>query len=443
MKNKSTATILILLVLLLITSLACSLSFPEIARSNRSRSEKPAASEESEDKKSDGKGATTGKEIEISHTSAYLDKFGIWFIHGLLTNTADYAVGLAELEVILPEGNPVDTYFVVPDGLASGEMMPFGIRLPESITNVGDYEISVLRLQRVSKEPVPLKISQSELVSVENGMITITAEVVNNSPMDANLNSMHSALFREDGTLITSVSCQVCPRSVPAGGSMPMQFLFFGHPTDSVIDRSEIYISSDRNPDMNEYKVSLMDPVHTYQDTSGWFHLIGEIKNDSENILDLTLIGAFYSQSGSLQGAASSNPTLRSLNPGESCPYELKFLNQGDAITDWQIQVDPALSRTVDSPSIELTQISSQTTSSEFDWSINGIVVNDSQIQLSSIRVVVGLREKNTGRLVGLAQELFRGDFPPGSSTEFSLTLSPDPSINPSSLEEFFLVRGR
>jgi hypothetical protein len=70
-------------------------------------------------------------------------------------------------------------------------------------------------------------------------------------------------------------------------------------------------------------------------------------------------------------------------------------------------------------------------------------VVNDTGETLNIVLVVIGLREKSTGRLVGLSYSLLTGEFPAGSTVEYNLTISPDSEIDQVSLEKFILTRGR
>jgi hypothetical protein len=222
-----------------------------------------------------------------------------------------------------------------------------------------------------------------------------------------------------------------------------VQFLFYGHPQDLEIDRYEIFISSNQHPGFDEFDILLTEPVHTYQDENGWFHVIGEIQNESKDVINLHLIGTFYNQTGAVLGAATTSPSLRTLNPGERSPYDVKLLNPVETVADWQIQIDPALSRKMATPSTVLTLLEVEKTSSEFQWSFSGSVNNDSQNELKSIVVVAGLRDTQSGNIIGLSQVHLRGEFQPGSPLDFYLPINPDRSFDLSGVEEFILIRGR
>ncbi len=443
MKVRSIQSFVFLIFLIILPALACSFFSPRSEESNQTTSKQPGETEEQEEKPVSETPDVTGNEIEITQSTAYLDAFGVWNIHGLLRNTADYAVGLVEMEVRLADDALQETYLAAPFGLDPGKTIPFEIQLPQSVQNLDQFNLNIIRLQRANNEPAALEISPGKLYTDESGIVTLTGEIVNNTGSDAYLNSIQAALFGEDGKLITSASCQECPSSVCSGGKVPVQFLFFGHPADVAVDHFEIYPSSDQYPGCAGFDISLVEPAHAYMDEGGWFHVLGEIQNDTEDILDLALLGTFYDQNGAVLGAASTRPSVRSLNPGERSPYELKFLTPADAVANWQIQIDAAASREVETPSVNLTARSVQETATEFDWVITGSVVNDSSETIQTILVVVGLRDAQTGELVGLTHDLFQDEFAPGSSTEFTIMITPDLSLDPAGLEYFTIVRGR
>ena len=71
-----------------------------------------------------------------------------------------------------------------------------------------------------------------------------------------------------------------------------------------------------------------------------------------------------------------------------------------------------------------------------------GTTVNDSDQKLGLVVAVAGIRETSSGELVGLAQSLISGDFPPGEQISYSLTVNPDPAYTPDALEAFVILLG-
>jgi len=382
-------------------------------------------------------------EITISSRTAFLDQSGSRVIHGVMTNGSDAAVALVELHVSGPAGSWEEQVLTVPFGLAPSDSFPFRIPLPESAAGVDQAEISVRNLQQAALDPVSLEILDSTLYTAPNGIVTLTAELANPSAGRAEIPAVEAALFDSGGELVTTAACQVCPRAAAPGGKVPVRFFFYGHPADPVPEDFEIYFSGVLNTQLEEHEITVSEPVHVYTDQSGWVHVLGEIRNDSAAILDLTLLGTFYDSDGKPVAAAAANPALRSLEPGAGCPFEFRFPEPGEAIDSWLIQVDAGFSRVVDTPSFELSGTGEQVKPAEYQWSFSGSAVNDSGSALEVVLVVAGLRDSGSGALVGLARTLIRGELAPGSSVEYNLAVTPDPAFDPAGLEAFTILRGR
>lgn len=389
----------------------------------------------------------SGEDIEISLTAAYQDIFGTWNIHGLLTNTTENTLGGAEIEIVVLDSgeNPVhtDTIYELPYGLAPGESGPFALRLPISIQAVDHFELNILRLWHVDKELVQLEIGSTGLSTADNGVVTLVGELLNNTEQPVSIQSIKAALYSADGNIITTASCQVCPTYLDPGDSASFQFKMFGFPSNLVVDHYEIFTSTAVTAPIDEFEVSFLDPIHSFTDAAGQFHLMGYLQNDGETILDLDLLGTFYNQAGEFVGASMTGLPLNSLLPGESSPFDLRLFSPTGEVADWSIQVDLARSRSVDSPSHKLSVQGHTATPEGFRWTFSGNVVNDSEETLQIILIVVGLQEAGTGKLVGLVQTLKIGEFLPGSSVEYNLTIFPDMVFESSDLEDFILVRGR
>jgi hypothetical protein len=277
----------------------------------------------------------------------------------------------------------------------------------------------------------------------ENGIVTITGEVLNNNDQPAMIYSIKAALFSADGEIITTESCQVCTRYLDAGDSGPFQFLIFGHTPEAVVDQYEIYFSAEAAEPIEGFEIAFSETVYTYTDPAGNFHILGDIQNSGNQILDLRLLATFYDQNQLIAGALAYDLPLNSLVPGESSPYDILLLDPPDAVADWSIQVDLAGSRVVDSPSFILSTTGDEDNITEYLSTFSGQAVNDTGETLNIVLVVIGLREKSTGRLVGLSYSMLTGEFSPGSTIEYNLTISPDPQIDQGSLEKFIITRGR
>ncbi len=441
MKHRSQRLILFLVTILIIPSITCTILKPKSAALQREPDKESPDSTTVEDS-GDALPEATGDEIEITQTVTYLDEFGYWNLHGLLTNIAEYPVGSIAVDIQVAGTSVIGPTFIGASGIAPGEIQPFYFRLPLAFTNVEELEVNVVEIRKVLLDPVQLEIGQAKMATAENGIVTLIGEVQNNAGSPARVYSAKAVLFSADGALITTASCQVCPGYVIPGDKAPVQFLIYGHPASAVIDHYEIYVAADKAASVDGLVIDFNDPVHTYTDSVGSFYLLGDLQNNSDKILVLRLLGSFYNQNREIIGAVSYGLPGNSLAPGESAPYELVIIDPIEAVADWSIQVDLARSSVRAEPAFQLPASTTGITKEEYLWNVSGTATNDSGQSLQLINVVVEVRDKGTGKLVGLNQYFEAGDYPAGGTIDYSLNIKLDPAFDPSTLEEFVKVLG-
>lgn len=431
MTTRSRGLVFFLIIILVIPIISCSSQEPG----------SEGAQEQSPSESGEDLPEVTGDEIEILETATYQDEFGYWHLHGLLTNTADYPVGGFALEVQIGGSPVIEAYSDGAFGIAPGATQPFSARLPLTVTQVDDLEIKVLNLQRISLKPVQIEIVQSRLSVAENGLVTLVGEVQNSSSTPGLVYSARSGLYTQDGTLFTTASCQICPGYLPPGEKAPVQFLFYGHPANVDFGDHEIFVAADEASYVEGLTIDFGELVHTYTDPAGGFHVLGELQNNADMILALALTGTFYDQNGEILGASAYTLPADTL-PGETSPYALIIDNPGEPVADWSIRIELALTRERRTPVYPLANIGGVTEKDQYQWSVAGSTVNDSDQTLRLVTVVVGLRETGTGKLVGLAQQILAGEIPPGESVDYNVIINPDPAIDPEVLEEFVILIG-
>ena len=441
MKKRSRSLVLFLIMILVIPSITCTLLKSKSDSPQRQPGEESSEGVQPGDSAADLPEAT-GDEIEITKTTTYLDEFGYWNLHCLMTNIAAYPVGGIELEVQIGGSAVNEPTYAGAYGIPPGEVEPFDIRLPLSVTSLDGFEVNILQIRRVEMDPVQLEIGQTRLTTAENGIVTLSGELSNNANSPALISSVKTALFSGDGELVTTASCQVCPGYLIPGDKAPFQFMIYGQPSSAVIDHYEIYTFADKAASVDGLDLVFIDPVHTYTDPGGNFHVLGDLQNNSEKILALQLIGTFYDQEGGIVGASSYSMPVNSLIPGESAPYDLMVTAPIESVADWEIEVDLARSNIRVEPAFQLPTTTTSTSKDQYSWTVSGNATNDSEKSLRLITVVVGLREGGTGKLVGLTQHLEAGDFQVGSTIDYSLNISSDPDFDPSALEEFIIMLG-
>lgn len=68
---------------------------------------------------------------------------------------------------------------------------------------------------------------------------------------------------------------------------------------------------------------------YSYVDETKFMHVLGEIRNDSDSAMGNILITiSFYDSEGNMLDRFSRAPALQVINPGESSPFEILYINQ-------------------------------------------------------------------------------------------------------------------
>ncbi|MDZ7844902.1 MAG: hypothetical protein U5K99_08895 [Anaerolineales bacterium] len=382
-----------------------------------------------------------GDEIEIVQTVTYQDEFGYRHLHGLLTNTADYSVGGFALEVLVGGEQVAEADSDGAYSIAPGAVFPFNARLPQTVTDLDDLEVNVINIQRGLQDPVEMEIIQSKMKSADGGIVTLVGIVQNNGSSAGLIYSARAAVYASDGELITTAQCQVCPGYLLPGEEAPVQFLIYGHPPSAAIAKNEIFIAAEEAVTVAGLAIDFNEPVHSYTDPAGRFHLLGDLQNNSDIVYSLALTGTFYDQNGEIVGAAAYKLPAYSL-PGETSPYEFVVSDPLDSIADWFLRIELARTGEFRTPVFLLVHNAGDLIKNQYQWTVAGNTVNDTGQTLRMVTVVVGIRESGTGKLVGLAHYIAAGELPPGEALNYTVDIYPDPAFDPANLEEFVLLLG-
>jgi peptide/nickel transport system substrate-binding protein len=152
----------------------------------------------------------------------------------------------------------------------------------------------------------------------------------------------------------------------------------------------------------------------SYIDETKVMHVLGEIKNESDTAMRSVLINvSFYDREGNLLDKFSRVPALRVINPGESSPFEILFVDQKtvDVVATFTLS---AMGLTTELQEKELKIISSN---SRLDllgtYYINAIARNEGQETATNAIMIATLYNKD-GRVIAIGNALAEAG--PGSS---------------------------
>jgi hypothetical protein len=393
-------------------------------------------------------------DVEIVDTNFYRDVFGEWRVCGLLTNLADYPVASVEiaLEFLDSAGASIhqETSTIGIAGVAPGETIPFSLKASEDISSVGQVTTSIVNVFKMEFEPATVNLSGTRLHIAEEGIVMVTGEIENPSDEAIAVNNIATALFSSEGEFLFTSQCDVCTRYLAPGETGPFRILMYGYPKPVEASADfQIFVSAVNAAPRKTFELGFSEYESTYLDSMDTFHVFGDLQNKSADVLEIHLLNTLYDADGNVIDASTYDVLPGSLAPGESAPYDLTFGGPNTALdirqgsVSWKLQLDLFRTRTVDGASYTLAT-TGDTHEFSGNWgTFSGMILNDSGGEIQIVLVVAGLRDKNSGNLVGLGRKLIWEEIPDGGSIEYSLQVTLDPDLDPSTLEHFLIARGR
>ena len=152
----------------------------------------------------------------------------------------------------------------------------------------------------------------------------------------------------------------------------------------------------------------------SYVDETKIMHVLGEIRNESDTAMRNVLITiSFYDREGNLLDEFRRVPALRVINPGESSPFEILYIDQQtvDRVANFTMS---ATGQATEPKEKQLTIISSN---SRLDvlgtYYINAAARNEGQ-ETATNTIMIATLYDNDGRVVAIGKALAEAG--PGSS---------------------------
>lgn len=148
----------------------------------------------------------------------------------------------------------------------------------------------------------------------------------------------------------------------------------------------------------------------SFIDETKIMHVYGEIRNDSDTALGGILITAsFYDANGTLLSQYTQQPKVRVINPGDTAPFEMRYLDPAtvERVADYSLEVT---SSPVEAKEKGLTIVSSN---SRLDvlgvYYINVRVKNNGSQEATNPIAIATLYDRD-GRVVALGEALIEGE---------------------------------
>ncbi len=390
-------------------------------------------------------------ELTVVQLNTYKDNVDNLFVTGMLKNNMEQSAESIELFLAISDSSGkvvyTDTRYALITALQPGEVSPFTFGVYDELTDIGDIEVTVDDYTTDTVERVNLDMQGSKMFFDSSGDVYVTGELVNNSDTSVDLEEIAAATFDKDGNIITADSSSDDVGYLDPGESGP--FIVYmsgpGEGTD-IIKEYKVYVNSVKGSE-DTYDIEFVGDENFYRDEYDNFHLVGEVANHSNKILDIRLVAAVYDADGNVLDADTLDLPLSALEPEETCPYDFDFWNLinydddvAQMIDHYTVQWDPAWTWT-SSSQVKLNataEVSYDDSTATFEVHAE----NDSQYDLASAEAVVLFRDKNTGNVVATADDFSIDDIPAGSSVDFSIDVYLPADFDQNAVTYEVIVRG-
>ena len=167
----------------------------------------------------------------------------------------------------------------------------------------------------------------------------------------------------------------------------------------------------------------------SYVDETKLMHVLGEVRNDSASAMGQVIITAsFYDKDGALLGEFKSAPKLRVINPGESAPFDVRYIDPATVsrVANYTLSAE---GQAADNKPVGIEILSSK---SRLDvlgvYFINVDARNDGPLAATNPLVVATLYDRN-GNVVAVGEAVAESggkviDMSPGQDAGFAIVVA-------------------
>lgn len=389
--------------------------------------------------------------LDVVMVNAYQDDVDYWYVVGLVTNHTERAVDSVEVEVEILDASEETVYSEITTtslySLAPGETSPFTVWTGEELPNADSVIATVVGQSAAELDRVDVEVRGVVMTVDDDGDVHVTGELVNNTNQSVVVNSVAAATFDASGEIQTGDYSLVSIGHLDAGESGPFRVMMTG-PGSGLEDGTyhETYVDAEITSPSDPFSISFSD-FYSYVDGYGWFHLVGEVSNDGDQTLSISLVASILDADGNAIDAASLSVPIY-VGPGETVPCDLDgwgpmnytegFADLGD---NYVVQWDPYWTWETDSEYIDLPTTGDDNVFDEYQGSFTGQVLNDSGGPIGYTTVIVSLRDIG-GELIATDYTSIWDEIPEGESAEYEIYVDVEPELDVDAIEYFLMVKG-
>ncbi|MBN1665685.1 MAG: hypothetical protein JW862_01300 [Anaerolineales bacterium] len=395
-------------------------------------------------------------EVSIVAINGYRDEWDSLRIVGLLTNNTSRVVDNIEIEIEVFDANGnslyVETTYSELYTLAPGETSPFAMWVFEDLPEADTYVATIVGQGSGDVDRAFLDTAGVLVTVDDDGDVNITGTMVNNTGQSVQINSLAAATFDANGNLFTADGYSVAVRHLDPGEDGPFRITITS-PEGGAADMAEyeLYVDAEYTDESTFYPIDFTD-ISYYVDAYGYFHMVGEVTNNSDYNLSISLVGAIYDADGNIIDAASTDIPVYGLPPGATSAYDLSYwgpLNYQDGLLDslgadlpWSVQWDPYWTWESFNEYILLSTANDVNEYNGWSGEFTGQVVNDSGGAVDGAIVVITLYDSATGAAIAMDYDPIFDEIPAGGTVDYTVYMDLPPDFDFNTVEYYIDVWG-
>ncbi len=410
--------------------------------------------------------ACDASKVTVTGVHWFREDSGAWRVVGVINNQSSQAVSkvVTGVETMTSTGQPADQgedVSAYPLDLQAGAQAPFTAWIDREIPGLDHFVVQVDECVLAEQiERGKLEVRGGRMVVDKTGTAQVTAELFNPGPQPVLVNGSMGAVYDNTGALVSADYAVVATRELAPGESGPVRaalalppgqaqdlktFKFF---MDVLVNKPEpLPLDAGRNVQI----------ISHYLDSSGHFHLLGQITNPGSTGLMASLQATVYSDSvrSSVVDAATYNTWLP-LQPGETLPFDLtgwgalnnipglwdELAGQNAAI---DLRIEPFLTWPVNAKVARLEVVDGRVSRNDQQVIFTGKVRNDQAGSINNALVTAVVRQSPGGAILATgSQHLAINDSAaPGQVLDYSLAVALPTTVDPASLQTEIVAMGQ
>jgi hypothetical protein len=392
-------------------------------------------------------------ELGVANVHAFQDEFDSWVVVGLLVNKSDRAMDAIEIEIKALDLNGIPLYnelaYSALYSLSPGDTSPFSTWVWEDLPGVQEFTATIVGFSTSNVEQVDLEVRGTQM-NLGNGDVHITGELVNTNDSPVQIGNIAAATFDSDGRLITAGSEVVAISYLDPGESGPF-YITMDKPVDDSIAISDfsIYTNAEVTIEKDKYEISFLE-IRDYYDTDGDYHLVGELQNNSDVNLSISLLASIFDAAGNVLDADDVDLPVYSVAGGERMFfdfdgwYALNSVEGLAALSDsYVIQADTNWTWKTETTYVDLDVNDG---GFEYDpfwgFTFTGTVVNNTGVSANSGEVIVVLRDDESGSLLAMGYTSLWDEIPTGSTMNYEVFVEIEPDFNLEGFDFSVIAKG-